>query len=60
MAKFKKVGIKNSLLKKMIFTLSKENDDLQKERKDLKNEVYVLKEKVKENSFSKDSSKKNF
>ena len=58
MAEFKKVGIKNSLLKKMISTLFKENEDLQKKNKDLKNKVYILKEKVKGNSSSKDSSKK--
>ena len=55
-AEFKKVEIKNSLLKKIISTLFKENEDLQKKNKDLKNEVYVLKEKVKKKSFSKDSS----
>ena len=38
MSEFKNVGIKNNLLKKMITTLSKENEDLQKE-----NEVYALK-----------------
>ena len=51
---FKKMGIKNSLLKKIIFTLFKENEDLQKE-----NKVCVLKENIKGNSFSKDSSKEN-
>ena len=51
------VGIKNSLLKKIISTRSKENEDLQKKNKDLKNKVHVLKKRVKENSSSKDSSK---
>ena len=41
----------------MISTLSKENEDLLKKNKDLKSEVYILKEKVKENSSSKDFSK---
>ena len=41
----------------MISTISKENDDLQKENEVLKNEVCVLEEKVKENSFSKNSAK---
>ena len=50
MSEFKKVEIKNSLLKKMITTLSKENKDLQK---DLKHQVHVLEEKVKEKSSSK-------
>ena len=53
MSEFKKVEIKNSLLKKMIATLSKENEDLQKENEDLKNKIYTLKEKTKENLFSK-------
>ena len=52
MAEFKKVRIKNSLLKKMIITISKENEDLQKENDDLKNQVHVLKKNVKENTFS--------
>ena len=56
MSEFKKVGIKNSLFKMMISTISKENEDLQKKKKNLKSEVHVLKEKVKENS-SKNSSK---
>ena len=58
MAEFKKMGIKNSLLKKMISTLSKENEDFLKENEDLKSEVYILKERLKKNSFSKDFSKK--
>ena len=47
MSEFKKVGIKNNLLKKMISTLSKENDDLQRENKKLRSEIYVLKEMLK-------------
>ena len=54
---FKKLGIKNNLLKKMITTLSKGNEDLQKENEDLKNQVHVLKEKVKKKTSSKDFSK---
>ena len=45
MTEFKKVRIKNSLLKKMISIIFKENEDVQKKNKDLKNEVYALKEK---------------
>ena len=58
MSEFKKVKIKNSLLKNMITTLSKENEDLQKENKDLKHQVHVLEEKVKEKSSSKNFLKK--
>ena len=56
-ANFKKVGIKNNLLKRMISTLSKENEVLQKKNEDLKNEVYALNEKIKESYFSNDTSK---
>ena len=41
MSEFKKIGIKNSLLKKMINNLSKENEDLQNENDDLKNQVHI-------------------
>ena len=41
----------------MISSLSNENDDLQKENKKLKSEVYALKEKAKEDYSSKDFSK---
>ena len=50
---FKKMGTKNNFLKKIISIISKENENLQKKNKVLKNEVCVLKEKVKENSFLK-------
>ena len=59
MAEFKKVVIKNSLLKKMVTTISKENENLQKENDDLKNQVYVMKENSKKNSSSKDSLTEN-
>ena len=52
MFEFKNVGNKNILLKKMMSTLSKENEDLQK-----KNEVCISKESIKENSLSKVSTK---
>ena len=51
MVEFREVRIKNSILKRMISSLFKENEDLKKENEDLKNEVYALKEKAKENSF---------
>ena len=37
MVEFKKIGIKNSILKKIISTLLKENENLQNKIKDLKN-----------------------
>ena len=57
MAEFKKLGIKNSLLKRW-FVLFLKKMKIYKKNKDLKNEVYTLKEKDKENSSSKDFSKK--
>ena len=58
MCEFKKVKIKNSLLKKVTTTLSKENEDLQKENEDLKHKIIVLEENAKEKSSSKNFLKK--
>ena len=44
---FKKIKIKNSILKRTISTLFKENEFLQKKNEVLKNEVCVLNENVK-------------
>ena len=57
-SEFKKVVIKNSLFKKMITTVSNENEDLQKENEDLKHQVHVLEKKLKEKSSSKNFLKK--
>ena len=49
---FKKMGIKNNFLKKMISTLANEKEVLQKEKDTLKNEVCILKEHLKKNTLS--------
>ena len=59
MAEFKKMGIKNSLLKKMISSLCKENEDLLKKNKDLKNKVYILKKKLTKTHSQRISQKKS-
>ena len=46
------MGIKNNFLKKMVFTLTSEKEDLQKENDSLKSKVHVLEEKLKRNIFS--------
>ena len=46
-SELKNIRNKNNLLKKMMSALSNENQDLQKENEVLRNEVCVLKEKIK-------------
>ena len=53
----RKYESKIGYLKKIITTLSKENENLQKDNDDLKNQIHVLKENDKENVSSKESLK---
>ena len=54
LTEFKKSGLKKSLIKKMIASLTKENKDLQNTNEVLKKENFVFNEKIKdlENSLS--------